>query len=179
MLSTDEKFMKSALRLAQKAMMLGEVPIGCVIVCQGVIIGRGYNRRNTDHSTLSHAEMNAIRKASRKLDDWRLEGCTLYCTLEPCPMCAGAIEQARIDRVVIGAPSDKSGCAGSVLNIVANEKLMHQSEITTGVMEEECRSLLKEFFRNLRNRNKNAKNFARCAFDLQTAAALSHGNDTP
>lgn len=157
MLSEDEKFMKEALRQAGKAMTLGEVPIGCVIVYQGKVIARGYNRRNTDHSTLSHAEMTAIRKASRKMGDWRLEGCTLYCTLEPCPMCAGAIEQARIDRVVIGAPSDKSGCAGSVLNIVANEKLMHQSEITTGVLEEECRCLLKEFFRNLRTRNKNHK----------------------
>lgn len=149
--------MKEALRQAQKAMLLGEVPIGCIIVYEGKIIGRGYNRRNTDHSTLSHAEMNAIRKASRKLGDWRLEGCTLYCTLEPCPMCAGAIEQARIDRIVIGAPSDKSGCAGSVLNIVSNEKLMHQSEITNGVLEEECRALLKEFFRNLRLRNRREK----------------------
>ena len=127
MLTTDEKYMKQALTQARKAMAIGEVPIGCVIVQDGTIIGRGYNRRNTDHSTLSHAEITAIRKASRRLGDWRLEGCTLYCTLEPCPMCAGAIEQARIDRVVIGAASDKSGCAGSLLNIVANEKLMHQS----------------------------------------------------
>ena len=129
MLTTDEKYMKQALTQARKAMAIGEVPIGCVIVHDGTVIGRGYNRRNTDHSTLSHAEITAIRKASRRLGDWRLEGCTLYCTLEPCPMCAGAIEQARIDRVVIGAASDKSGCAGSLLNIVANEKLMHQSEI--------------------------------------------------
>lgn len=157
MQTADEKYMKAALRQAQKAMMLGEVPIGCVIVCDGKIIGRGYNRRNTDHSTLSHAELNAIRKASRKLGDWRLEGCTLYCTLEPCPMCAGAIEQARIDRVVIGAPSDKSGCAGSILNIVANDKLMHQSEITNGVLEEPCRALLKEFFQNLRKRNRSER----------------------
>ena len=146
--------MKQALRQAAKAMELGEVPIGCVIVYEGKVIGRGYNRRNTDHSTLSHAEMSAIRKASRKMGDWRLEGCTLYCTLEPCPMCAGAIEQARIDRVVIGTPSDKSGCAGTVLNVVANERLMHQSEITWGVLEEDCRAVLQQFFRALRIRNK-------------------------
>lgn len=152
-LSEDEKYMKAALTQARKAMALGEVPIGCVIVFDGAVIGRGYNRRNTDHSTLSHAEMTAIRRASRKMGDWRLEGCTLYCTLEPCPMCAGAIEQARIDRVVIGAPSDKSGCAGTVLNIVSNEALMHQSEITAGVLQDECSALLKEFFRRLRRQN--------------------------
>lgn len=154
MLTTDEKYMKQALTQARKAMAIGEVPIGCVIVHDGTVISRGYNRRNTDHSTLSHAEIAAIRKASRRLGDWRLEGCTLYCTLEPCPMCAGAIEQARIDRVVIGAASDKSGCAGSLLNIVANEKLMHQSEITRDVLAEECRGLLQQFFRDLRIRNR-------------------------
>lgn len=157
MVTTDEKYMKQALTQARKALALGEVPIGCVIVCDGRVIGRGYNRRNTDHSTLAHAEIAAIRKASRKLGDWRLEGCTLYCTLEPCPMCAGAIEQARIDRVVIGAPSDKSGCAGSLLNIVANEKLMHQSEITRDVLTGECRALLQQFFRDLRIRNRMGK----------------------
>lgn len=156
-ISKDEQYMKQAIRQAQKAMMLGEVPIGCVITYEDKIIARGYNRRNNDHSALSHAEINAIRKASRRMGDWRLEGCTLYCTLEPCPMCAGAIEQARIDRVVIGAPSDKSGCAGSVLNIVANDRLMHQSEITAGVLEDDCRALLKEFFQNLRQRNRQEK----------------------
>ena len=154
MLTTDEKYMKQALTQARKAMAIGEVPIGCVIVHDGTVIGRGDNRRNTDHSTLSHAEITAIRKASRRLGDWRLEGCTLYCTLEPCPMCAGAIEQARIDRVVIGAASDKSGCAGSLLNIVANEKLMHQSEVTRDVLADECRCLLQQFFRDLRIRNR-------------------------
>ncbi len=149
--------MKQALTQARKAMALGEVPIGCVIVYEGKVIGRGYNRRNTDHSTLAHAEIAAIRKASKKMGDWRLEGCTLYCTLEPCPMCAGAIEQARIDRVVIGAPSDKSGCAGSILNIVACEQLMHQSEITRDVLVDECRQLLQQFFRDLRIRNRMCK----------------------
>ncbi len=150
----DERYMKQALTQAKKAMALGEVPIGCVIVYDGKVIGRGYNRRNTDHSTLAHAEIAAIRKATRVIGDWRLEGCTLYCTLEPCPMCAGAIEQARIDRVVIGAPSDKSGCAGSILNIVSCDKLMHQSEITWGVLTPECRALLQQFFRELRMRTK-------------------------
>ena len=156
MLTRDERYMKQALTQARKAMALGEVPIGCIIVYDGKVIGRGYNRRNTDHSTLAHAEIAAIRKASRKMGDWRLEGCTLYCTLEPCPMCAGAIEQARIDRVVIGAPSDKSGCAGSILNIVACDQLMHQSEITRDILVDECRQLMQQFFKDLRIRNRMA-----------------------
>ena len=106
--------MRAALQQAKKALALGEVPIGCVIVRDDMIVGRGYNRRNTDKSTLSHAEISAIKKASRVLGDWRLEGCTLYCTLEPCQMCAGAIVQARIDRVVIGAMSDRMGLNGFV-----------------------------------------------------------------
>lgn len=150
----DEHYMRAALAQARKAAALGEVPIGCVIVYQGKIIARGYNRRNTDKTTLAHAEIRAIRKAARAIGDWRLDGCTLYCTLEPCPMCAGAIEQARIDRVVFGAPSDKSGCAGTLLNIVANDRLMHQSQISGGVLQEECTALLKEFFRSLRMRRK-------------------------
>lgn len=159
-LTEDERFMKQALTQARRAMALGEVPIGAVIVRDGKVIARGYNRRNTDHSTLSHAEITAIRRASKKLGDWRLEECTLYCTLEPCPMCAGAIEQARIDRLVIGAPSDKSGCAGTVLNVVANEKLMHQSEITRDVLEDECRALVQQFFRDLRIRRVMEKSGA-------------------
>ena len=111
-----EKYMKEAIRQAKKAYALKEVPIGCVIVQGEKIIARGYNRRNTDKNTLSHAELNAIRKASRKLGDWRLEGCTMYVTLEPCQMCAGALVQSRIDRVVIGCMNKKAGCAGSVLN---------------------------------------------------------------
>ena len=146
--------MKEALRQAKKAMDLGEVPIGCVIVYEGKIIGRGYNRRNTDHSNLAHAEISAIKKASHRIGDWRLEGCTLYCTLEPCPMCAGAIEQARIDRVVIGTRSDKSGCAGTILNVVQCDALMHQSEVEFGVLEDECREILQRFFRDLRKRLK-------------------------
>ena len=157
MLRNDEYYMKAALRQAGKALMLGEVPIGCVIVYEEKIIGRGYNRRNTDHSTLAHAEITAIRKASRVIGDWRLEGCTLYCTLEPCPMCAGAIEQARMDRVVIGARSDKSGCAGSVMNILSNDQFNHQCDITWDILGDECREILQLFFRQLRERRKAGK----------------------
>ena len=115
-MTEHEKYMKEAIKQAKKAEILGEVPIGCVIVRGDKIIGRGYNRRNTDKSTLSHAEITAIRKASKAAGDWRLEDCTLYVTLEPCQMCAGAIVQARIPRVVMGCRNPKAGCAGSVLD---------------------------------------------------------------
>ncbi|MBO5564338.1 MAG: tRNA adenosine(34) deaminase TadA [Lachnospiraceae bacterium] len=156
-LPEDRKYMKAALSQAKKALTLGEVPIGCVIVHDGMIVGRGYNRRNTDKSTLSHAEISAIRKASRVMGDWRLEGCTLYCTLEPCQMCAGAIVQARIDRVVIGALSPKSGCGGTLLNILQNEEFNHQVVLTSGVLEEESQALLQQFFKELRERNRAEK----------------------
>ena len=153
-LTTDEKFMKAAIAQAKKAEALDEVPIGCVIVSDGKIISRGYNRRNTDLSTTSHAEMNAIRKASRRLGDWRLEGCTLYVTLEPCQMCAGAIVQARLDRVVIGCMNPKAGCAGSILNLLQVQKFNHQVEITRDVLGEECSAMLTGFFRDLRRKKK-------------------------
>lgn len=146
----DIYYMKEAIRQAKKAAILNEVPIGCVIVKDDVIISRGYNRRNTDHSTLSHAEISAIRKASRKLNDWRLEDCTLYVTLEPCQMCAGAIVQARIKRVVVGSMNPKAGCAGSILNILQMKEFNHQVELVTGILKEECSDLLKAFFRKLR-----------------------------
>lgn len=152
-----EKYMREALRQAKKAEALGEVPIGCVIVSGGKIIARGYNRRNTDKNTLSHAELNAIRKASRKLGDWRLEGCTLYVTLEPCQMCAGAIVQARADRVVIGSMNPKAGCAGSVLNLLQVAQFNHQVEIVRGVLEEECSQMLSDFFRELRRKKKEKR----------------------
>lgn len=136
-MTTDEKYMKEAIRQAKKAKALDEVPIGCVIVYEDKIIARGYNRRNTDKNTLSHAELNAIRKASKKLGDWRLEGCTMYITLEPCQMCAGAIVQARVSRVVIGSMNPKAGCAGSVLNILQMDRFNHQVELTKGVLPEE------------------------------------------
>ena len=156
-LTEDEKYMKKALALAKRAYDLGEVPIGCVIVYDGKIIGRGYNRRNTDKNTLCHAEISAIRKASRKLGDWRLEGCTMYVTLEPCQMCAGACVQARIDRVVIGCMSPKSGCAGSVINLLQMDEFNHRVEITKDVLNDECSAMLTGFFEELRIRNKAEK----------------------
>ena len=147
----DKKFMRAAIAQARRAEKLDEVPIGCVIVYEGKIIARGYNRRNADLNTISHAEMNAIRKASKKLGDWRLEGCTIYITLEPCQMCSGAIVQSRIDRCVIGAMNPKAGCAGSVLNLLQVAQFNHQVEITRGVLEEECSSMLSSFFRRLRD----------------------------
>jgi len=153
----DEHFMRLALKQAAKAKAIGEVPIGCIIVCGGKVVGRGYNRRNTNKTTLAHAELIAIDKASRKLVDWRLEGCTLYVTLEPCQMCSGAIVQSRIDRVVVGAMNPKAGCAGSILNILQMEEFNHQAELVTGVLEEECQEVLQGFFQELRRRNRREK----------------------
>lgn len=153
----DEKYMKEAIRQARRAAKLGEVPIGCVIVYEDRIIGRGYNRRNTDKSTLSHAEITAIKKASRAVGDWRLEECTLYVTLEPCQMCSGAIVQARIPRVVMGCRNPKAGCAGSILNLLQMPEFNHQVEITEGIRGEECSLLLKNFFKDLRKRLKEEK----------------------
>ena len=158
MLTEQERYMKEAIRQAKKARALEEVPIGCVIVCDGQIIARGYNRRNTDKNTLSHAELNAIKKASKKLGDWRLEGCTMYVTLEPCQMCAGALVQSRIDRVVIGSMNPKAGCAGSVLNLLQIAGFNHQVEIVQGVCQEECSSMLSSFFKELRKKKKQKKN---------------------
>ncbi|MDE7250678.1 MAG: tRNA adenosine(34) deaminase TadA [Lachnospiraceae bacterium] len=157
MIAEREKYMKEAMRQAQKAYALGEVPIGCVIVYEGKIIGRGYNRRNTDKNTLAHAEITAINKASKKIGDWRLEGCTLYVTLEPCQMCAGAIVQARIDEVVMGSMNPKAGCGGSILNILEMPEFNHQVRVVRGVMEEECSQMLTRFFKELRVRNKMEK----------------------
>ena len=156
-MTDDEKYMRQALKEAKKAYALGEVPIGCVVVREGKIIARACNRRNTDKNTLSHAEISAIRKASKKTGDWRLEGCTLYVTLEPCQMCAGACMQSRIDRVVIGCMSPKSGCAGSVINILQMPEFNHRVDIVKGVLEEECSRLLSGFFAELRERNKQEK----------------------
>ena len=157
-LTEEERYMKEAIRQAHKAWKLGEVPIGCVIVRDGKIIARGYNRRNTDKNTLAHAELQAIRKASRAAGDWRLEDCTIYVTLEPCQMCAGAIVQARIPRLVIGSRNPKAGCAGSVLNLLQVPAFNHQVEITEGVLEEECSLMLTNFFRELREKKKEARN---------------------
>ena len=154
MLTTDERFMREAIRQAKKAEALDETPIGCVIVSGGKIIARGYNRRNTDRNTLSHAELNAIRKASRRLGDWRLEGCTMYVTLEPCQMCAGALVQARIDEVVVGCMNPKAGSAGSVIDLLHVPAFNHQVNMRSGVLEEECSRLLSDFFRRLRARKR-------------------------
>ena len=156
-MTEQERFMKEAVRQAKKAWALKEVPIGCVIVSDGKIIARGYNRRNTDKNTLSHAELNAIRKASKKLGDWRLEGCTMYVTLEPCQMCAGAIVQARISKVVIGSMNPKAGCAGSIINLLQMKQFNHQVEMETGILEEECSEMLSQFFKELREKKKAEK----------------------
>lgn len=150
----DEFFMREALRQAKKAAKLKEVPIGCVLVKDGKIVARGYNRRNTDKTTLAHAEVAVIKKASRLLADWRLEDCTLYVTLEPCPMCAGAIVQARIPRVVAGCMNPKAGCAGSVLNILNTPGLNHRVLFEKGILEQECSEVLQSFFRQLRENGK-------------------------
>ena len=132
----DKKYMKEALKQAKKAAAIGEVPIGCV------------------KSTLAHAEIIAVKKAGKKLGDWRLEGCTMYVTLEPCPMCAGAIVQARIPRVVIGAMNPTAGCAGSIIDLLQERQFNHMAEKTTGVLLEECSSIMKEFFKDLREKKK-------------------------
>ena len=165
-MTDQERFMKEAIRQAKKARALDEVPIGCVIVYKGKIIARGYNRRNTDKNTLSHAELNAIRKASKKLGDWRLEGCTMYVTLEPCQMCAGAIVQARIPEVVMGCMNPKAGCAGSILNILEMPQFNHQVKVTRGILETECSQMLKTFFEELRIRNKQEKAARKASGDL-------------
>lgn len=156
-MTQDEKYMKAAIREAKKAYKLDEVPIGCVIVQNDKIIARGYNRRNTDKNTLAHAELSAIKKASKKTGDWRLEDCTMYVTLEPCQMCAGAIVQSRLGKVVIGSMNPKAGCAGSVINLLQMKQFNHQVEMVTGVLEEECSVMLSGFFQELREKKKQAK----------------------
>lgn len=153
----DIKYMKEAIKQAKKAWKLTEVPIGCVIVYNDKIIGRGYNRRNTDKTTLGHAEITAIKRASKIIGDWRLEDCTLYVTLEPCQMCAGAIVQARIPRVVIGSMNPKAGCAGSILNLLDMQQFNHRCEVVRGVMKQECSDMLTTFFKELREIKKREK----------------------
>ena len=149
-MNQDEKYMREAIKQAKKAYEMNEVPIGCVIVCEDKIIGRGYNRRTTDKNPLAHAEMIAIKKASKKVGDWRLEDCIMYVTLEPCQMCSGAIVQSRMKRVVVGCMNAKAGCAGSILNLLQMDEFNHQVELETGILEEECSLLMKNFFKELR-----------------------------
>ena len=157
MLTTDEKYMKEAMKQAKKALKAGDVPIGCVIVYEDKIIARGYNKRNAKKTTLAHAELLAMAKASKVIGDWRLEDCTMYVTLEPCQMCAGAIVQARIPKVVIGTMNPKAGCAGSVLNLLQIEQFNHQVEVIYDVLKEECSTMLSDFFRSLRELKKQEK----------------------
>jgi tRNA(adenine34) deaminase len=160
-MTQEERFMREAIRLAKKAVALKEVPIGCVIVHDGKIIGRGYNRRTIDKNVLAHAEIVAIRKACRVLGDWRLEDCTMYVTLEPCPMCAGAIVQARVPKVVIACMNPKAGCAGSVLDMFHEDGFNHQVETDVGLMGEVCSQMLKDFFKELREEGKRKKKEAK------------------
>lgn len=166
-MTTDERYMKVAIKQAKAAAAIEEVPIGCVIVYQDKIIARGYNQRNKKKSTLAHAEISAIQKASKVVGDWRLEQCTMYVTLEPCPMCAGAIVQARIPRVVIGCMNGKAGCAGSVTNLLQMEGFNHQVDLTIGVLESECSTMLSDFFKQLRIKKKKQKVALRGEENLQ------------
>lgn len=156
-MTREEKYMKEAIKQAQKAYAIGEVPIGCVIVFEDKVIGRGYNRRITDKNTLSHAELNAIKKASKSLNDWRLDNCEMFVTLEPCQMCSGAIVQSRIKKVYIGSMNPKAGCAGSILNLLQIPQFNHQVEIETGILMEQCSQMLKQFFKELRKKDKEEK----------------------
>ena len=155
-MKSDEYYMKKAIEQAKKAAQNGDVPIGCVIVRDDVIVARAYNRRNKDHSVLAHAETLAIEKAARKQGDFRLDGYVLYVTLEPCQMCAGAIIQSRIRRVVIGARNPKAGCAGSILNLLQVPQFNHQAELTEGVCGEECSEMLSSFFRDMRKKRQES-----------------------
>ncbi len=165
--SEDEKYMKEAIRQARKAEAIGDVPIGCVIVHEGKIIARGYNRRNREKTVLAHAELQAMKKACKIIGDWRLEDCTMYITLEPCQMCAGAIVQARITRVVIGSMNSKAGCAGSILNLLQMKEFNHQVDLEKGILEEECSQMLSDFFRRLRTRRKKEKELEKELHKLQ------------
>ena len=156
-MTQEEKYMKEAIRQAKKAAAVGDVPIGCVIVHEDKIIARAYNQRNKKKTTLAHAELLAIQKASKKLEDWRLEECTMYITLEPCQMCAGAIVQARIPKVVIGCMNPKAGCAGSVLDMLHEDGFNHQVETEVGLLGDECSQMLKDFFKALREEGKRKK----------------------
>lgn len=150
MLTREEKFMKAAIKEGKKAYQIGEVPIGCVIVKDNKIIARGYNKRNTRKSSLHHAELIAIGKACKVLNDWRLEDCEIYVTIEPCPMCAGAIIQSRLKRLYYGALNRKAGSVDSIVRLLDIDQYNHQVESVAGILEEECSQLMKDFFRELR-----------------------------
>jgi len=154
---TDEYYMKEAIKEAKKAEALAEVPIGAIVVIDGKIISRAYNLRESKQSAVAHAELLAIEKACQETGSWRLENAVLYVTLEPCAMCSGAIILSRVKRVVYGAQDPKGGCAGTFMNLLQDDRFNHQSEVTSGVLEEECGQLLSDFFRELRERRKIMK----------------------
>jgi len=148
--TADHTYMTLALEEARKAAALGEVPIGAVVVCDGAVVASGCNRREIDHDPAGHAEFLAIREAARRLERWRLSDCTVYVTLEPCPMCAGLMHQARIARCVYGAPDPKAGALGTLYDLSSDERLNHRFEVTSGILAEESAAMLKEFFGGLR-----------------------------
>ncbi|TCP70190.1 tRNA adenosine(34) deaminase TadA [Baia soyae] len=153
----EEFYMKVAIEEARKAEKIGEVPIGAIVVFQGEIVGRGYNLREKDQDPTAHAEMIAIQEAAERLGSWRLIDCDLYVTLEPCPMCAGAIIQSRVKRVIFGTLDPKAGCVGSLMNLLQDTRFNHQTEIQSGVLQQECSDLLTQFFRGIREKRKEAK----------------------
>ncbi len=153
-----QRYMQKAIDQAKKAMEIGEVPIGAILVHEGKIIAQAFNDRETSQNPLHHAELMVIEQGSQVLGKWRLTDCTLYVTLEPCPMCAGAIIQSRIGRVVFGAFDPKAGCVGSLMDLPRDERFNHTPEVITGVLAVECGQLLKDFFKELRERNKQRKN---------------------
>lgn len=150
--AADIRFMKEALKEALKALEYKDVPVGCVIVREDKIIARAFNKREKDKDPTAHAEVIALSKAAKKLGAWNLSDCTLYVTLEPCVMCAGAVVYSRVKRVVFGAYDERFGCGGSVYNLIQDEKLNHRAEITGGVMKDECLAPIREFFKKLRNK---------------------------
>lgn len=154
-MTEDERYMRQAITQAKKALKNDDVPIGCVIVRDGKVIARGYNRRNKDRQSLAHAELMAIKRASKIVGDWRLEDCKMYVTLEPCQMCSGAIVQVRIPEVVIGCMNPKAGCAGSVINLLDMAGFNHRVKITKGILENECSKMLTDFFKKMRENKKN------------------------
>ena len=155
---SKEKYMKEALKEAVKAYNKGEIPVGAVIVKDDKIIARAHNQKEEKKDTTKHAEILAIQKASKKLKAWRLQDCEMYVTLEPCSMCAGALIQARVKKVIIGTMDEKTGACGSVLNLLGDYKFNHKVEVETGILKENCEKLLKDFFKTLRERNREIKN---------------------
>ncbi|MEG1930218.1 MAG: tRNA adenosine(34) deaminase TadA [Anaerovorax sp.] len=158
MSQTPEYFMAEALKEAQKAFDIQEVPVGAIIEKEGIIIGRGYNLIESAKDPTTHAELMAIRQAAKTLGAWRLLDCTMYVTTEPCPMCAGAMVLARIKKVYIGTPDKKTGACGSLMNTLQDDRLNHQVEIETGILQEDCEKLMKIFFKNLRKKKFGGKN---------------------